>query len=92
MLSKNTLPQIACCKAWEEVLLTFREVALGLPGKVPDAVSTHTEEDRVAVYEIINGEVYEMLTILSTGDLIAPRRTKTEQRRLAKVARGEAVA
>jgi hypothetical protein len=49
----------------EAKLTTMREVALGTPGKIADSLTPHCAEDREAIFEIIRGEVYEMLTSLS---------------------------
>jgi phage terminase Nu1 subunit (DNA packaging protein) len=53
----------------------MREVALTLPGKVSDQVSTHTLENREQVFAILDHEVREMLETLSTGDIMPPSRT-----------------
>jgi hypothetical protein len=63
-------------KVLDQTFSGMREVALSTAGKVSDQVSAHTEEDREAVYAIIDNEIREMLTVLSTGDIIAPCRTK----------------
>lgn len=58
-------------KALEELFIGVREIALGTAGKVSDAVSTHTKEDREAVFTIIDEEIRAMLTLLSTGDVVS---------------------
>jgi hypothetical protein len=79
---------------WEDVqrgqeqnLSVFREVLLTTPGKVSDQVSTHTEQDRFAVFEIIYNEVCDALLILSDPYFIGPRQTYAEQGRIADIAK-----
>jgi hypothetical protein len=55
--------------AIESAFLNIRETALSIAGKVSDRVSAHTEQDRIAVHAIIDREMREMLTALSTVDL-----------------------
>jgi hypothetical protein len=74
-------------RAYESDLTVFRETALSTPGKVADAVSAHTKEDRAAVFEIIFDEICEMLEILSEPKFVGPRLAGPERRRLAEVAK-----
>jgi hypothetical protein len=63
----------------------MREIALTMPGKVSDAVAAHTKEDRAAVFEIIDGEVREMLTRMSVAEVLEPRKVSAaEQRRISE--------
>jgi phage terminase Nu1 subunit (DNA packaging protein) len=50
------------------MVMASRDIAMQMPGKISDAVSTHTEEDRAAVFKIIQGEIFEMLDRLSIAD------------------------
>jgi hypothetical protein len=43
----------------------FREQSLTLAGKVSDGLTPFTPQDREAIYEVIRGEVYDMLNGLS---------------------------
>jgi phage terminase Nu1 subunit (DNA packaging protein) len=56
----------------EDMFSVLREIAMGVAGKVSDAVAAHTAQDRVAVYAIIDGEIREMLTVMSTPEIVGP--------------------
>jgi phage terminase Nu1 subunit (DNA packaging protein) len=62
-------------KVVDDMMVGLRETALGVAGKVADQVTAHTEEDREAVFAIIDNEIRELLAALSTGDIIAPRKS-----------------
>jgi hypothetical protein len=55
----------------ESAFINIRETALSTAGRVSDAVSVHTIEDRAAVFKIIDYEMRETLTALSTVDTYA---------------------
>jgi hypothetical protein len=50
---------------------TIRENVLGLPGKLADALAPRTAKDRVAIHEIMRRECRELLTGLSSPDMLA---------------------
>ncbi len=52
-------------RSLENMFGVMKETAMSTAGKVADAVSAHTKEDREAVFEIIDHEIREMLTTLS---------------------------
>jgi len=58
----------------ESAFINIRETALSAAGRVSDAVSVHTIEDRAAVFKIIDYEMRETLTALSTVDTYAAAR------------------
>jgi hypothetical protein len=49
----------------------MREIALSTPGKIADSLQPFTPKDRAAIFEIVNGEIYEMLSNLSEPDAMA---------------------
>jgi hypothetical protein len=48
----------------------MRAIALAVPGKLADAVAAATGGDRAMVFRIIDDEIREMLTTLSTADIV----------------------
>jgi hypothetical protein len=51
-----------------QTMAVMREIILSMPGKLSDAVSAYCSEDRIKVFEIIHGEVIEVLTALSSPE------------------------
>jgi len=50
---------------WEQLAISFREVALGVAGKISDAV--WNAQSREEVFTLIDKEMREMLSVLSGG-------------------------
>ena len=50
----------------------MRERALSVPGKIADSLQPHSALDRGAIAEIVRGEIYEMLEVLSEADNYPP--------------------
>jgi hypothetical protein len=55
----------------DEMFVVLREIALGMPGKTADSVAAACGGDRALVFRIIDDEIREMLTLLSTPDIVA---------------------
>jgi hypothetical protein len=70
-----------------QTMAVMREIILSMPGKLSDAVSAYCSEDRIKVFEIIHGEVIEVLTALSSPESyvavgVASATTKNERQQL----------
>jgi hypothetical protein len=65
----------------DELFVVLREIALGMPGKVADAVAEACGGDRALAFRIIDDEVREMLTLLSTPDIVAQGEGNPQERR-----------
>jgi hypothetical protein len=70
-----------------QTMAVMREIILSMPGKLADAVSAYCSEDRIKVFEIIHGEVIEVLTALSSPESyvavgVASATTKNERQQL----------
>jgi phage terminase Nu1 subunit (DNA packaging protein) len=64
----------------DEMFVVAREIALSTPGKTADAVAAACGGDRALVFRIIDDEIREMLTLLSTPDIIARGKGKQARR------------
>jgi hypothetical protein len=49
----------------------MRPIALNVPGKISDAVAELSGVERGAIHGLIQDEIYEMLTLLSTPDVVS---------------------
>jgi phage terminase Nu1 subunit (DNA packaging protein) len=58
-------------RSLESMFLVMREIALGTPGKISDSLTPYTPKDREAIYQIVRGEIYEMLESLADPDGMA---------------------
>ena len=52
-----------------EMIVSCREVALGMPGKIADELKPHTPKDREGIFELVDREVREMLDGLSVVEI-----------------------
>jgi hypothetical protein len=77
-------------KALEKVVTplfyTMREIALGTPGKIADAVAEACGGDRALVFRIIDDEIRQMLTAMSEPEIISRAYGDKDRRRRAAVA------
>jgi len=62
-------------------LMTMRERALSTPGKISDGLQPYTPKDRDAIYEIVKGEIYEMLEDLSNPPAYVDKHTGSKEHR-----------
>jgi len=53
---------------------TIRENVLTLPGKAADALTPHTPQDRLAIYGILRSECRDLLTGLSSPEVVSQAR------------------
>jgi hypothetical protein len=77
----------AAVHTFGQTMAVMRETILSMPGKLADAVSAYCSEDRIKVFEIIHGEVIEVLTALSSPESyvavgVASATTKNERQQL----------
>jgi hypothetical protein len=68
-----------------EMFSIEREIALGMPGKVADAVAAACGLDRALCYSILDREVREMLELMSAPDVLAKATGKPQPRRQRRV-------
>jgi hypothetical protein len=69
ILRGEYVPIVAVRKAWSAIAASFRECALSVAGKIADRMAT--VQSREEAFEIIDGEMCELLETLSGGGDIA---------------------
>jgi phage terminase Nu1 subunit (DNA packaging protein) len=71
-LTQGKYVEIALMKrSLERDFLIMREIALTTPGKISDRLTPYTPKDREAIFQIVKGEIYEMLESLADPDGMA---------------------
>jgi phage terminase Nu1 subunit (DNA packaging protein) len=70
-------------KVIEEGFMAMRSIALNVPGKISDAVAELSGVDRGVIEGLIRDEIYEMLTLLSTPDVVSRAMDHKPDRRRA---------
>jgi phage terminase Nu1 subunit (DNA packaging protein) len=73
------VPVEEAANIYEAMILTIREVLLGVPGKISDKLSFHAEQDRTQCHEIIRQEIYAALTTLADPETYVASLTKRTQ-------------
>jgi hypothetical protein len=63
--------------------MAMRSIALNVPGKISDTVAEISGVERGVIHGLISDEIYEMLTLLSTPDVVsrAMDRRRPDRRR-----------
>jgi hypothetical protein len=67
-------------RVFTPMFYNFREIALGTPGKVADAVADACGGDRALVYNLIDSEIRDMLDLLATDEAYAQVRPAKQAR------------
>jgi phage terminase Nu1 subunit (DNA packaging protein) len=75
----------------EQGFMAMRSIALNVPDKISDAIAEISGVERGVIDALIRDEIYEMLTLLSTPDVISRAmdpRPDRRQRRAADIEEG----
>jgi hypothetical protein len=84
-LARGELVHLEAIKrVFTPMFYNFREIALGTPGVISDAISAHTKEDRVRVFEIVDEKIRDMLDLLATDEAYAQVRPGKQPRSMRR--------
>jgi hypothetical protein len=72
-------------KVIEEGFMAMRSIALNVPGKVSDAVAEISGVQRGVIHSLINDEIYEVLTLFSSPDVVSRAMNRKPDRRRADI-------